>query len=124
MVVVLLIRLVSTGRVDKNIPGIYTGLSQETREAMSRHNYIVGNRPYLAATHTPIYLVPTGRLKVNPYHWKPGKVIVIAGWPFGDDTLDDTTPTPTQESQEQPIVVEKLQSKAIADYEEWYDSRR
>jgi len=124
MVVVLLTRLVSTGRVDKNIPGVYTGLSQETREAMSRHNYIAGGSvPYIVTTSTPIYKVPTGRLKINPYHWKPGKVIVIAGWPFGDDTLD-TTPTPTQESQEQPVVVEAVQSKAIADYGEWYDSRR
>jgi hypothetical protein len=104
---------------------ILVTVSGRSGASMGRHNYIAGGSvPYLVTTSIPIYKVPTGRLKINPYHWKPGKVIVLAGWPFGDDTLSDTIPTPTQESQEQSVVVETVQSKAIADYGEWYDSRR
>ena len=104
---------------------------------MGRHNYIAGGSvPNLVTTNRPIYKVPTGRLKVNPYHWKPGKVVILAGWPFNGVELDDTITIPTQEPQEQEqdttdsdildrenttdIVKEVDSAKA---YREWYNSR-
>ena len=104
---------------------------------MGRHNYIAGGSvPNLVTTNRPIYKVPTGRLKVNPYHWKPGKVKVIRGWPFNGKDARDTSYTPTQDPQEQEqdttntnildqenttdIVKEVDAGKA---YREWYNSR-
>ena len=55
---------------------------------MSRHNYIVGGIPNLVTTRRPIYKVPTAQIKVNPYHWKPGLINLVPGWPFGEATLE------------------------------------
>jgi len=104
---------------------------------MSRHNYIAGGVPNLVTTSQPIYKVPTGRLKVNPYHWKPGKVVTIT-WPFGDSTLNIEPTVQTRKirgsdgkvklvpigTNIEPITsapTEEIADKAIADYNEWYD---
>ena len=111
---------------------------------MSRHNYIAGGIPNLVTTRRPIYKVPTAQIKVNPYHWKPGTIKLVQGWPFGEATLETEptiqpvqtrkirgsdgkvelvpiTPAPTEGIQELPIAEPTIADKAIADYNEWYD---
>jgi len=112
---------------------------------MSRHNYIVGNTPYLVTTRRPIYKVPTAQIKINPYHWKPGDINLVPGWPFGDVMLEDiiqpvktrkikgsdgkvqvvpvgTTTIDNPLLDPAPGIQEPtIADKAIADYSEWYD---
>lgn len=96
---------------------------------MSRHNYIAGgSKPNLVTTRQPIYLVPTGRLNVNPYHWKNGEITILRGWPFnGIDLLADIILHPTQgipeESQEQEQE-ESIVSDAVKAYLDWYEKWR
>jgi len=105
---------------------ILVTVSGRSGASMGRHNYIAGGSvPYLVTTSTPIYKVPTGRLKINPYHWKPGKVIIARGWPFNGKDARDKSYTPAQESQEQEQdtidIVKEVDAREA--YKEWYDSR-
>ena len=83
---------------------------------MSRHNYIAGGVPNLVTSRRPIYLVHSNRLKINPYNWKPGKVITITEWPFGNTTLEiNNSPNPTQRIE---VGTDRDIDDLIADWEQ------